>query len=204
MNKSNNLYSRKYGKHAASTNLYSSIRARLRAKFILDELLPEKSDRVLEIGCNDGRLVSQVSKHVLTCVGIDINKEVVDEAKNSNVVFMDPENLAFGNGAFTKIYSSHTFEHIPDIETALREVSRTLISGGIFIVIFPCELFRGQAAIKDSCVLYGHPFSARKLHLHRLTPAAIRTHARNTSLAIAKSKIVLAPYPDYLLVLHKR
>lgn len=68
-------------------------------------------------------------------VGIDLVPEFVADAKEraEEVYIADAHALPFKDGEFDWIFSSHTFEHLPDPAKAAREMER-VAKFGIFLV----------------------------------------------------------------------
>lgn len=193
----------RYGTYLGRQRGYPLLRAKLVSKAILALLDPQKGDIILEIGCNNGHLLDHVARLCLHSFGIDINKDMVGRLHNKRIIPMDARNLGFASDAFDKIFSSHTLEHIPRIVQVFKEAYRVLKEQGVFVFSFPLEIFQGQSAIRDSVFLYGHPFYARKIHVHRLTPKRVKRMIADISFEVAKTSIRLTPFPECLMKLLK-
>lgn len=197
------IYNRRYGMYLGRLRGYTLLRTRLITRSILQALNPQKEEVILEIGCNTGHLLSVLIRFCRLCVGIDINQDIINTLGNHRILSMSAGALAFKEGAFDKVCSAHTLEHIRGIKSVFREVHRVLKPGGIFVFSFPLELFRGQSAIKDSFVMYGHPFYAGKIHVHRLTPGKIRRVVVKRHFEVLNVFGNLTPFPECLMVLKK-
>ena len=46
--------------------------------------------------------------------------------------------------------------------------------GGKALLVYPAEPFRGAYSWPGSIVLYGTPFKAREIHVHKLNPTKLR------------------------------
>lgn len=101
------------------------------------ELSPIQS--VLEIGCGTGRLAVRVAPAVRSFCGIDVSPESVRLARthlasgNVRLVCADFLRCDFSE-KFNLIYSSLTFMHIRDKETAIGKVFSLLETGGRFVL----------------------------------------------------------------------
>jgi SAM-dependent methyltransferase len=104
---------------------------------------------------------------------------------------------------FDKAYSLHTVEHLPDLRKFFIEMARVLRPGGMAIIVYPWEPFRGFQALVAAVRQYKNPFMARQIHLHRLTPKAVAKITESTPLSHVESKLVLALGIQYLTVLSK-
>ncbi|MCF8084257.1 MAG: class I SAM-dependent methyltransferase [Deltaproteobacteria bacterium] len=197
------IYNLKYGMHLNRRWGHPLLRMRLVTRSILRALDPRAEEMILEIGCNSGHILSEVGKRCPRCTGIDINKDMIQRLHHQRILYMNATTLAFKHQTFHKVYAVHTLEHIPGIRQVFREVHRILKPQGLFVFSFPLELFRGQSAVKDSMVLYGHPFYARKIHVHRLSPGKIRRIISGLPFEVKDTSWDLAPFPQYLMRLKK-
>ena len=191
-----------YIKHLDRINFFG--RENLIFKKILKYLEPKPKDRILDIGCSRGKTVRKIKKYSQNSTGIDISLEAVKNAVTSNIIEMDGVKIDFPQNYFDKIYSGHTIEHIPDLNKFIKEIERVLKPGGIILLIYPFELFRGSNTLTDAALVYKNLSTARKLHLHRLTPKKIKQLIMGTSLEHRKSKIHFVPFLSYFTVLEKK
>jgi ubiquinone/menaquinone biosynthesis C-methylase UbiE/uncharacterized protein YbaR (Trm112 family) len=94
-------------------------------------------DRLIELGCGNGKFVFWNRKQVAWAVGIDPAPLFAVEALSSvDLCRADARALPFDGGAFTAAMSIDVLEHLPlaDIEAYLGEAHRVLEPGGrIFI-----------------------------------------------------------------------
>jgi len=106
----------------------------------------DPSKKVLEIGCNTG--FTSVNLSLLTgcrCVGIDINKDSIKEAKKyskeqgfnkrTNFRVANALDLPFKNETFDVVWCSNVTSFINDKEKAISEYLRVLKIGGTLVVI---------------------------------------------------------------------
>jgi SAM-dependent methyltransferase len=162
---------------------------------------PKKGEKILEIGCERGELIKLLNRYTSEVIGIDVNKEAISSAKIKNLFWMNAEKLDFPNAFFDKIVSSHTIEHIPNLNRFFSEIERVLKPAGKCILIYPAEPFRGWAAIANAWDVFRNPFLAGKIHLHRLWPAKLK---KITRMKIIKKGIFFRPIAlDFYTIFQK-
>lgn len=111
--------------------------AAVRQRAIRRMLKPQKNDRLVELGCGNGKFVYWNRMQVDWAVGVDPAPLFAIEAlEKVDLCRADARALPFAAGAFTAAMSIDVLEHLPlpDIVLYLREAHRTLARGGrIFI-----------------------------------------------------------------------
>lgn len=108
--------------------------------FIKDILKINNQVRVLEIGSGSGYLVKQLLDEGYDAVGSEIDSQYVTLAKdqfNISLHQFGGESLDFPDNSFDLVVSFDVFEHIPDSDQHLREVSRVLKPGGRYVFSTP-------------------------------------------------------------------
>jgi SAM-dependent methyltransferase len=97
--------------------------------------------KILEIGCGRGRLLNHYHRLGYQIFGIDIRESIIDESRGlygyMPLCKMSGQALGFGNSFFDIILSFDVFEHVPDSDRHLQEVSRILKSGGYYLLQTP-------------------------------------------------------------------
>ena len=99
----------------------------------------------LDVGCGhrilppsleplEDRLVSQ-ARHVTGC---DIDQEALGRHRSiGDVRFGSADNLPFADQSFHLVTANMVFEHLPDPESAFRELARVLVPRGRLIILTP-------------------------------------------------------------------
>jgi ubiquinone/menaquinone biosynthesis C-methylase UbiE len=111
--------------------------AGVRQRAIRRMLKPSPSDRLIELGCGNGKFVFWNRKQVDWAVGIDPAPLFAQEAlQRVDLCRADARVLPFRDGAFTAAMSIDVLEHLPldDIKLYLSEAHRTLSPGGRFFI----------------------------------------------------------------------
>lgn len=173
-------------------------------KKLKQELKLTSNDVVLDIGCDKGDLVSYLRPFCKEVVGIDINEEAIRNSNVQNLKMMDARETDFPNYYFTRIVSSMTIEHIPNIKKFFKEIDRILKPGGLVVLHYPWELFRGMGTMRNSWIFYRNPFKGYKIHINKLNHKKISNLIKGTNLKIIKKKFFFDPQPGYITILIKR
>lgn len=104
-----------------------------------------KDARILDIGCNYGSLIYNLHQAGFEDVtGVDVGAEAIEQGKEKyqlladRLLAYDGLTLPFEEGMFDVVLMFDVIEHIPEIETFLREQAcRVLRPGGLFIFQTP-------------------------------------------------------------------
>jgi SAM-dependent methyltransferase len=109
-------------------------------------------DRVLDLGCGEGRHAITAYLHqAVNVVGLDLSHDDLQTARDRFAQFNDPDDrsrhvnflrasglhLPFADASFDKVICAEVLEHIPDYESVLAEIHRVLKPGGMFAVSVP-------------------------------------------------------------------
>ena len=170
---------------------------------LVRHLEPNPGDKILDVGCSRGFYVRAMQAYTPDVIGVDSSEASVADAVSDKVELGDATNLRFADGTFDKVFSLHTIEHLQDPGALLSEIGRVLEPGGMAVIVYPWELFRGMQAIGAAVRLYRNPFLAGRIHLHRLTPSRLRGLVAGSSLTHRKSLFVPALGLQFMTILDK-
>lgn len=106
---------------------------------------PERSTRILEIGCGYGFFTSAIARKLpkVKFTAIDIDEEKISLAHqinssiNIHYCVESAEKLSAKSKSFDCVLFSLTFHHIKHKNSALHEALRVLKKGGLLVVIEP-------------------------------------------------------------------
>jgi len=109
--------------------------------FFLFENYLKPRDKVLDLGCGNGRWFKLFKTYNIDYIGVDSSVKLIDIAQKNNpeAKFQIEEGLelSFPDNFFDKIYCIAVFHHIPSKELRLKfleETKRILKPGGILIL----------------------------------------------------------------------
>jgi tRNA (uracil-5-)-methyltransferase TRM9 len=116
--------------------------------FLWEELVPlaryiEPKDKILDLGCGNGRFFGFLREKDLEYVGIDSSEELIKIAKekyqedNAKFSVAEALNLSSPDNFFNKIYCIAVLHHIPSDNFRLKflnEAKRALKPGGLLIL----------------------------------------------------------------------
>ncbi len=110
------------------------------ALFLFEEVLIP-GDKVLDLGCGNGRWFEVFQKQGIQYVGIDNSEKLIKIAQEKhsqgNFKVADAFDLPFSDNSFDKVYSIAVFHQIPSRKFRLKfleEANRVLRPGGLLIL----------------------------------------------------------------------
>ncbi len=156
---------------APSTILFRSIELKL-LKERLGGLFKSKS--ILDLGCGDGIAAAAIFDKRID-YGLDVNPISVKQAKKGGackkVILASATDIPLEDNSVDLVFSNCTIEHIKDLGSVLKEVSRILVKNGLFIFTTPSHCF-GKYSIfsyfnlKRLAQVYGKLRDKKHQHYH--------------------------------------
>jgi 2-polyprenyl-3-methyl-5-hydroxy-6-metoxy-1,4-benzoquinol methylase len=110
----------------------------VRRAFLLDHV--RAGQRVLDLGCGDGRFGAELAAAGARVVGADVAHEAVRRARARGleaVVVGEEGPLPFAADSFDVVWAGEVLEHVADVVGLLAEVRRVLSWGGTLLVTTP-------------------------------------------------------------------
>jgi malonyl-CoA O-methyltransferase len=124
--------------------------------------------RILDVGAGTGSLAARLRSRrpelrlALADLAPGMCATARAAAPEAAVVQADAEALPFGEGRFDAVVSSSTFQWLPRLEPALREVRRTLAPGGTFVLALFAE--RTLWELRESWGAVAGPAGQERMH----------------------------------------
>jgi len=134
-----------------------NIATRYRTKLIFNLIKPKKEDKLLDVGCGIGYMVSLFSKKC-KAYGIDAEAESIKIAKElneGNGIFLagNALKMPFKKNAFDYVIASEIIEHVPNDNLFMKEIVRVTKKRGTIILTTPS--LEGLFKVSDTCHEYG-------------------------------------------------
>lgn len=129
-----------------SSNPIIDYEQRARSRAVMELLEPAAGERILEVGCGNGRDLAQLIDKGCRCTAIDYSDTMVAETRRKlerlgvrdvDLSVGDATSLRFADNEFDKVFSSEVIEHIPRWRDAVREMARVLKPGGTLVLTTP-------------------------------------------------------------------
>ncbi|MFC1781635.1 class I SAM-dependent methyltransferase [Planctomycetota bacterium] len=146
---------------------------RTNVEFLTEIDLIRPDDRILEIGCGIGSIVSELSKQGYHIIGTDISNEAIayglKKYGDIDLQVRAAENLPFEDKSFNIVLSFDLFEHIARIDKHIAQVNRVLCPGGYYIFQTPNKY---SNVIFETC--YHKSFKWKREHPSLHTPGQLK------------------------------
>lgn len=91
--------------------------------------------RVLDVGCGNGRYLARLRDAGADAVGCDLSFGMASGAGHPVVVNGDVQALPFATAAFDVVLAPHMLYHVPDRAAAAHELRRVLRPGGVCVAV---------------------------------------------------------------------
>lgn len=102
---------------------------------LLERLAARAGEKVLDLGCGDGRLTTELAASGARVIGVDLSLSQIAAARRrgTRACVADGTHLPFADGGFDAVLSNAALHWMRPPETVLREVRRVLKRGGRFV-----------------------------------------------------------------------
>jgi 2-polyprenyl-3-methyl-5-hydroxy-6-metoxy-1,4-benzoquinol methylase len=140
----------------------------LRLRFLLDRV--RAGERVLDVGCGEGRFAAELVGAGARVVGIDVAEEPLRRARarhpKLDLRLVDGEGpWDLADASFDVVWAGEVIEHVADTAAWLSEVRRVLRSGGSLLVSTPAVGRLALARASLSRRAFAERFDPRGDHL---------------------------------------
>jgi 2-polyprenyl-3-methyl-5-hydroxy-6-metoxy-1,4-benzoquinol methylase len=114
----------------------------MRRRFLLEHV--NAGDRVLDVGCGEGRFTAELARAGAHAIGIDVAEEPLRRARarhpELDVRLVDGDgSWELADAGFDVVWAGETIEHVRDTAVWLSEIRRVLRSGGSLLVSTPAH-----------------------------------------------------------------
>lgn len=143
-------------------------------------------NRVLDIGCATGRLLSHFKSLGWNTIGVELCTESAaygNEMYGVDIRMNHLGRIGFPSGYFSVVHASHLIEHVDNPAVFVAEVVRICAEGGIFICVTPAaDGFQARlhgsdwrSAIPDHVTLFSKKTLRRLLQENGFTVEIVKT-----------------------------
>ncbi len=168
----------------------------------LATLALDGSERVLDVGCGDGRVTAELAARVPrgSVLGVDPSPRMLEVAAGR--VRPDVPNLAFAPGAaetlsydaeFDVVVSFNALHWVADLELALQRIRAALVAGGAAYLQLVCEGERPSVEDVTYAVTRREPYAAWLGDVppayHHRDPAEIASLAGAAGLELVEERV---------------
>jgi SAM-dependent methyltransferase len=110
---------------------------------ILDLLDASSGERILDVGCGEGRLMATLTSTGVLPVGVDISRDLLETAAHfgPTVRCVLPSLAAFRNSRFDGALVSLVLEHLEDEASLFEELGRVVRPGGRLALVVNHPVF---------------------------------------------------------------
>jgi trans-aconitate 2-methyltransferase len=165
----------------------------------LAELDLRGDERLLDVGCGDGRITAEVAARVPagSVLGIDPSPGMLEVARTRAA-----PNLAFATGSFESmpyadefdtVLSFNALHWVADQALALAHVRRALVSGGTSLLQLVCD--GGRPSIEDVALAVTEQapwtpwFDAVEAPFHHSDPGELVAHSERAGLQVSAMRV---------------
>jgi SAM-dependent methyltransferase len=136
--------------------------------------LLESRKSVLDLGCGDGTATSVIFDEPID-YGLDNDPLTIKQAEKNGiykkVILADAGKIPLPDNYLDLVLSNCSLEHMKDLDSVLKEVSRTLVNNGLFIFTTPSHNFKNYGLLdslhlKSLAKIYGRFRDKRQHHYH--------------------------------------
>lgn len=147
-----------------------------RCAFLLGKVTA--GDRVLDLGCGEGRFSRALRDHGALPVGVDVAQEAIDRARAANPWLEArhvPEGapLPFADQSFDAVWAGEVLEHVVDTVALVAELRRVLGFGGVLLVTTPYHGRVATAVLALRGGAFEQHFDPRTDHLRFFTARSV-------------------------------
>lgn len=148
-----------------------------RLAFLLAAVAP--GERVLDVGCGEGRFTAQLAHAQVEVVGIDVAEEPLRRARKRYPeldlrLITESQRWPFEDSSFDIVWAGEVIEHVADTAGWLSEVRRVLPSGGRLLLSTPNHTRLRALWLAVSGRAFDAHFDPLGDHLRFYTPRTMR------------------------------
>lgn len=108
------------------------------AAALVEVLDPRPGERILDLGCGDGRLSVAIAQRGAEVVAVDSSPDMVQAARTRGIeaYHVDGQQLGDTLGSFDAVFSNAALHWMPDADAVIAGVAGVLVEDGRFVAEF--------------------------------------------------------------------
>lgn len=150
-----------------------------RLRFLLARV--RAGERVLDVGCGEGRFTAALAERGVRAVGVDVAEEPLRRARARRPELdLELHRVApagpwpFADASFDAVWAGEVIEHVADTAGWLSELRRVLRSGGLLLLSTPAHDLFTRLRLGVSARAFAERLDPRADHLRFYTRAGLR------------------------------
>ncbi len=158
-------------------------------------------DRLLDVGCGDGRVLELLHSRHPRAVGVDISWNALREAKQRvptgrwACAALERE-LPFADASFDVALFFEVIEHLLDVPTALRALHRVLRPGGLLYLSTPYHGLAKNLAL--AALAFDHHFDPVGPHIRFFTVRSLTRLLRQAGFRVERHRCLGRFWPVWM------
>lgn len=166
---------------------------------VLEWLAAQPGERILDLGCGDGRLTEKIVAAGATVTGLDASEEMVTaaRARGLKIDHGSAEKLPYPDHVFDAVFSNAALHWVRGQDDMLNQVRRVLRPGGRFVAEMGGHGNIATIRVAFAAVLTRHGFASLG-HRGNYYPTLEAYKHRLERHGFALNKITLFPRPTPL------
>jgi 2-polyprenyl-3-methyl-5-hydroxy-6-metoxy-1,4-benzoquinol methylase len=149
----------------------------IRLRFLREHV--RAGQRVLDVGCGEGRFAAELAREGAAVVGIDVAEEPLRRARELHpqldLRVVDGEGAwDLADASFDVVWAGEVIEHVADTSAWLSEVRRVLRSGGSLLLSTPAHGRLAMLRLALSTRALAEHFDPRGEHLRFYSRESLR------------------------------
>ena len=166
---------------------------------VLEWLDPQPGERILDLGCGDGRLTVRIAESRALVRGLDASPEMAVAARSRGIEVDEgsAETLPYAGATFDAVFSNAVLHWIRDQDAMLAGVHRILRPGGRFVAEMGGHGNIAAIRVALMAVAARHGFDGREDNVNYYpTPASYNRRLERHGFHV--DRIALVPRPTRL------
>lgn len=163
-----------------------------------------KGALILDAGCGHGTFSELLYRNGYKIMGIDISSTAINQAatEKPGITFkrapLDEDMLFIEDEYFSAVWCSEVLEHIIGIHSALKNINRVLVQGGLLVLTTPYH-----SRIKNLAIaLFGFErhYDPYSQHIRFFTKKSLTTCLENAGFRVESSSGIGRIWPFYMSI----